>query len=200
MILLFCRRVQLPTFCTTCFNCRFCCSSVDINPEVEASISPDEAIPLTSVIPSSQSKTKEYYLLKCFIYFCPLMDKCWVQTSAGCPRHTQKCLLRLGTAEGRCGTSRSLEAGFVFADEWFVRHTSATYIINVFVCFPRFTSHPDLFPQVHKTNPHAPLHVQMSQELLLGQKMKLWNFPAALATAFISLQVISHLKAQKDLD
>lgn len=71
------------------------------------------------------------------------MDKCWVQTSAGCPRHTQKSLLRLGTVEGRCGTSQSLEAGFVFADEWFVQHTSAIYIINVFVCFPRFTSHPD---------------------------------------------------------
>lgn len=105
------------------------------------------------------------------------MDKCWVQTSAGCPRHTQKCLPRLGTAEGRCGTSRSLEAGFVFADEWFVRHTSATYIVNVFVCFPRFTSHPDLFPQVHETNPHAPLHVQMSQELLFAENetLKLWS-------------------------
>lgn len=31
----------------------------------------------------------------------------------------------------------------------------------------------DLFPQLHETNPHTPLHVQMLQELLFGQKMQL---------------------------
>lgn len=50
-----------------------------------------------------------------------------------CPKHPQKCLLRLGTVEGCSGTFQSLEAGCVFADEWFAQHTSATYIINVFV-------------------------------------------------------------------